>query len=354
MIQTTIPLLQTTIPQMKINNPQIQTTIPRIQTTNPQIQTTIPRIQTTFPQITNGGTLLILLGFNSFKLSFSTISFTVIFILILNDIYSNLMKVHLIINYNERIRILEEKELEIDCYLKTNNKKIASYFCETGIRNSNIKQVKIIPNFNFVYQNNIKVIGSTPFARMFMNNLQDIEDKYDNLENFFVYILDHSLFNKYSTSKYNITGIIEQEPKSKLENKNINLMINLYSESEIKTESDCTIIKINQSSYTLNCELKDNINGDLQSAISFINDEEILLVNFDSGNSTITKNNPYEKYFSKTSSNGLNSGEIVAIILPTVFVLAVIIGIIIYLKNKKNHDKNELYSRNESTSSKIM
>ena len=91
---------------------------------------TIPRIQTTFPQITNGGTLLILLGFNSFKLSFSTISFTVIFILILNDIYSNLMKVHLIINYNERIRILEEKE--IDCYLKkTKNTNIAAYFCQT-------------------------------------------------------------------------------------------------------------------------------------------------------------------------------------------------------------------------------
>ena len=131
-------------------------------------------------------------------------------------------------------------------------------------------------------------------------------------------------------------------------------MINLYSESEIETESDCTVVKNNESSYTLSCELKDNINSDLQSAISFINDEEILLVNFDNGNSTITKNNPYEKYFSKTSSNGLNSGEIVAIILPTVFVLAVIIGIIIYLKNKKNHDKNELSSRNESISNKII
>ena len=54
-------------------------------------------------------------------------------------------------------------------------------------------------------------------------------------------------------------------------------MINLYSQSKITIESNCIIIKINQSSYTLNCELKDNINGDLQSAISFINDKEILL-----------------------------------------------------------------------------
>jgi len=206
-----------------------------------------------------------------------------------------------------------------------------------------------------VYQNNITIIGSTPIARMFMNNLQDIDDKYDNLENSFVYILDHSLYNKYSTYIYNITGIIDQEPKSKLENKNINLMINLESESKITTESDCIIDKINESSYSLNCELKDNINGDLQSAISFINDEEILLVNFDSGYSIITTNNPYENYFSKkTSSNDFNSGKIVAIILPIVLVLGAIIGIIIYLKNKKNHDKNESSSKTETTSNKII
>ena len=101
-------------------------------------------------------------------------------------------------------------------------------------------------------------------------------------------------------------------------------MINLKSESKIKTESNCTIIKI-ENSYTLDCELKDNINGDLQSAISFINDEEILIINFDIGNSTITTNNSYKKYFSKTSSNGFKSGEIVAIILPIVFVLLLLL-----------------------------
>ena len=72
-------------------------------------------------------------------------------------------------------------------------------------------------------------------------------------------------------------------------------MINLDSESKMTAESNCIIIKINQSSYTLNCELKDNIIVDLQSAISFINDEEILLVNFDNGNSNLTINNPYEE-----------------------------------------------------------
>ena len=258
------------------------------------------------------------------------------------------MKVLLIINYNERIRILEEKEIE--CYLKKKNKtNIVSFFCETEIKNSNIKNVKIIPKFNFINQTNITIIGLTPFARMYINNLQDIDDKYDNLENYIVYILDHSIYNKYSTYIYNITGIINQEPKSKLEGKNINLMINLESEDEISTESSCTIIKNNENSYTLNCESRKNIDGDLQAAISFINDEEILLINFDGGNnSIITINTPYKKYFLRKSSKGLKSGEIVAIILPIVFVLAAVIGLIMYFKNKKNTDNNESSIKTES------
>ena len=128
-------------------------------------------------------------------------------------------------------------------------------------------------------------------------------------------------------------------------------MINLESESKITIESNCIIIKIKESSYTLNCKLKDNIKGDLQSAISFINDEEILLIYFDSENSNITTINPYKKYFSKTSS--LKLDEIVAIILPIIFVLAAVIGITIYLKYKKNYDKNELSSRTESTTVKL-
>ena len=142
---------------------------------------------------------------------------------------------------------------------------------------------------------------------------------------------------------------MNQEPKSKLEGKNINLMINLESEDEISTESSCTIIKNNENSYTLNCQLRQNIDTDLQTAISFINDEEILLINFDGGNnSTITINTPYKKYFLRKSSKGLKSGEIVAIILPIVFVLAAVICLIIYFKNKKNTDNNESSIKTES------
>ena len=141
---------------------------------------------------------------------------------------------------------------------------------------------------------------------------------------------------------------MNQKQKSKLEGKNINLTINLESESKITNESSCTNIKINKSTYSFKFELKENINGDLQLAISIINDEEILIINFDSENSTILTNTPYKKDFSETNSNSLKSDAIIALILPIVFVLADIIGIIIYLKNKKNPDKNESSSRTES------
>ena len=354
-IQTSIPKLETTFPNTDTNLPQIQTTNPNIETTNPQIQTTIPTIKTTIPQIQttipkfiNIGATLILMGFNSFNIISSIMSFYIYFVPIINNVYSSLIKVPLIINYNTRIRILEEEEIE--CQLKeTNNKGITSYYCEKELKNLNVTQVKIIPNFNFTYQDNVTIIGFTPFAKMYMNNLQDLDNKYDNLQNSTIYILNNSFYNKYSTNLYNITGIMNPKPISNLENKNIDLMINLESESKIKTESRCTIIKINESNYTLNCKYNENIKGDLQGAISFIDEDEILLVNFDGGNNNtiITKNPTTRKYISK-KSNGLKPGAIVAIVLALAFALAAVIGVAICMKNKNISNVNKTEKGSES------
>ena len=64
------------------------------------------------------------------------------------------MKVHLEITYNTRIRLLDEEVIE--CQLKeTNNNNIASYYCETEIKNSNIKQIKI-KFFKYVFSDSHK------------------------------------------------------------------------------------------------------------------------------------------------------------------------------------------------------
>ena len=65
-------------------------------------------------------------------------SFYAHFIPIVKSVYPSKMKVHLEITYNTRIRLLDEEEIE--CQLKeTNNNNIASYYCETEIKNSNLK-----------------------------------------------------------------------------------------------------------------------------------------------------------------------------------------------------------------------
>ena len=284
------------------------------------------------------------------KIGSFNISFNTNFAQTSDELDFDTIKAFAIIIYDERIRILQE--IGIDCYLKENKLKtnIASFFCETGIKSPKIKQVKILPKFS--YNNQDIAISLTPLAKKYMDTLQDIDDRFDNLENCIVYILEHSVYNKYSTYNYNITGIIDQEKKSKLEGKNINLTINL-EENEISTESPCTIFKNNETSYSLDCELKENIIVDLDSAISFINEEEILLISFDNGNSTLEINTPHNKYFSK-NSKGLKSGEIFAIILPIAFVLIAIIGLVIYFKNKKNHGKNESSTISESIGSLKM
>ena len=131
-----------------------------------------------------------------------------------------------------------------------------------------------------------------------------------------------------------------EKPKSDLDKKRINLTINLDSDNNIYTESICTIFKINDNNYTLNCEFNENIEVDLQNAISFINDEEILLVNFDSGNNTIITNNnnknPTNKRYISKKSNGLKPGTIVAIILALAVTVATVVGLAIYMKNQKN------------------
>ena len=48
-----------------------------------------------------------------------------------------------------------------------------SFFCETEIKNSNIKNVKIIPKFNFNNQINIKIIATiSPDLRPFEDFLK--------------------------------------------------------------------------------------------------------------------------------------------------------------------------------------
>ena len=59
-----------------------------------------------------------------------------------------------------------------------------------------IKQIKVKPDFIFTSQKNVALAGIFPLAKSYMDNLQDIDERINNLflSNPKIYILNNSIF----------------------------------------------------------------------------------------------------------------------------------------------------------------
>ena len=124
---------------------------------------------------------------------------------------------------------------------------------------------------------------------------------------------------------------------------------NSENEEEITKEADCTVTDINGDKYTLDCTRKDKNTYNLQSAMSIIDDKDILLVNINNNgnnNDDGTVLYPYTeddvqnvKYHYK-KSGGIGAGAIVCIVLACVAALAAVITAILCLKKSPNSTTN--------------
>ena len=214
-----------------------------------------------------------------------------------------------------------------------------AYSCEVPAKVENLKNVKIIENFEFSSVQNLS-LSVSPFAEKYMDNIQEVGDKYDNLlrTNLSIYILENSQIFKSNNQYFNISGIIN-DPKPKFENASFTLLAKTENEAETgEGEINCTVIDIIDNNYTLNCLGDKNVNYSLQNSMAFI-DDEMLILNFDENeNSTMyfeDENNKYLgiKFFNK--NEGLNAGGIVAIILVIILVLAAFIAVFICLRKPR-------------------
>ena len=102
------------------------------------------------------------------------------------------------------------------------------------------------------------------------------------------------------------------------------------------------------------CRIPLIVNYNFQNALSVI-DSDLLLINFnDQNNSTFIQESSisnYRRNYNK-SSNGLNAGSIVAIILVSIAVLACAIGIILF--TRKNNMTNNYITNSDSTNHAIQ
>ena len=129
------------------------------------------------------------------------------------------------------------------------------------------------------------------------------------------------------------------------------LIINAKSgnETAIEEEVNCKIVEIKDFNYTLNCFSKENIYYDLQSSVSFIDNDNILLINFDNNiNSTLIIENEkkvYQKYYRNKS--GLSSTSLFLILFFSILCPIILIFLIFFIIRRKTERRD--FKGNEST-----
>ena len=185
----------------------------------------------------NEYTSLVLLGFSSFNDFKSYFSFYVHFISIIKYISSKYLSFSVIINYKRNMRTL--KQVEADCTLDSiTSLQNYKYLCIVHEDTTNIKNISVTPEFKFSSPN-INVIGISPFAIIFMDNLQSIDKEIEIYLNKTTYILDNSTLSSDEKLDFNISGVINGA-QPMLENKNITVRSNIKDE-KLSTEFNCII-----------------------------------------------------------------------------------------------------------------
>ena len=92
------------------------------------------------------------------------------------------------------------KESQANCTLNLiESESKYKYLCQVNEETANIKQIKVVPDFNFATQENVILSDISPLAKIFMDNIMTMKGEYDDLiTNSTIYILDNSTYYKYN------------------------------------------------------------------------------------------------------------------------------------------------------------
>ena len=102
------------------------------------------------------------------------------------------------------------------------------------------------------------------------------------------------------------------------------------------------IINIIDYNYTLNCESNENINANLDSSISIINNNSILLITFNDSESNIElERNIKSRYYFKKNDKTLGAGAIALIVIIPIIVIISVIAMICFAKKDNKNNVNE-------------
>ena len=227
---------------------------------------------------------IIILGFSLYNINNSEVSINYYFAIANNnDINFRFLNFSSYIVYNNSVTgEISNQTKDVSCIFentKINNK----YKIPCSVQLDNNSFIEIGAKHEFKYEpDNFEVIGITPLINLYLNDLNIVN--LLNSSDQRIYILEHSLCNTNITKNnfFNISGIMNETNLNITYTDLIFYANDLYEEPVIH-QFNCSIInESNSNFYTLNCEKNENLNIDLQSAVSFVNDiGDILLINFD-------------------------------------------------------------------------
>ena len=231
------------------------------------------------------------------------------------------------------------------------------YYCEVPNNSTDIKQISVEPDFHFDYQDNVTFVGITPFANIYKDNIQNVDDSYDYISDSNIYVLEVSKKIKYNKNNFNISGVM-LNLNANFTSKNFDLLIYRISGNRTQMNVQCSfadVIEVNINYYyTLSCSSDYIFDGLLQTAIAFI-DNDILIIYFDNFTESgidINKdeNRTIDTYRYRYEDTNKFTVILLSVLIPTVLLFCFIVFITIKRRSKKEKQNEEIY---DSTNIKI-
>ena len=285
---------------------------------------------------------VILLGFARFvyirtiKISY----FSVYFAHVRQIVYTEILIITVNIRYKTGLRRLQENESkQAECRLiNSEYENQDRYNCTLETNGEVIDNIQAT-KFNFTDQE-IEIVGKTPFAEQYINNIQNIGT--GDMFNKKLYILDNSTTNiDNDNNEFNITGTINDKSFNK---ENLILTINSENSEQKIQNIPCKVIKLNDEKYRLKCNTDNEVKANLDSAFADLGNENLIINYADNTNSKIDFDSKIGTFNSGPISKkkkGLKAGGIVGIAVSCVAVLIIAIIITIVLRNKNKLPKDQ-------------
>ena len=227
---------------------------------------------------------IIILGFSLYGLNGTEVLIDYYYVTTNNDISFTYLNFSAYIDYNDsETGKISRQTKDVSCKYE-NNKINNKYKIPCSVKLDNTSYISIGGQHEFKYDpDNFEVKGITPLINLYQNaseiaNLLDSDDQR-------VYIFEHtSCRTNISEYKYfNLSGIINDNPIN-IAYTNLTFYAHDLYLRETVVHFTCRVFDENNNDnyYTLICENYECTNLDLQSSVSFINDnDDILLINFD-------------------------------------------------------------------------